>query len=168
MSEITPASSLSHAASSPDKTATGVDLAPVIIKPSQILWRIELVFYCSILCAASIALFPFFLTAFYWLIIWLVFVVLIVFVLRERLRAQKLPSFTLSVQKKVWRLQYSTNEMTATPFDEILLWEGIIILPLREILSGRKYRIVILADSMKAEDWRHLRVWLRTALRNNL
>ena len=172
MSEITPdynlKSSPNRTLNSHTTTATGVDLAPVTIKPSQILWRIELACYSSVLCAATIALFPFLLTAFYWPILWLVFLLLVMFVLRERWRAQKIPAVSLSVQKQVWRLQNSTGEFTVVPFGEILLWAGVIILPVREVLSGCKHYIVALPDSMKAEDWRRLRVWLRTGLRNNI
>jgi hypothetical protein len=163
LSEITPASSPKRAPDSHSTTAKGVDLAPVIISPSQILWRIEFAFYLSIFGAASIALLPFFLTAFYWPVLWLIFLVL-----RERWRAQKLPAITLSVQKQIWRLKNPTDEFTVAPFGEILLWAGVIILPVRETLSGRKHHIVALPDSMKAEDWRRLRVWLRTGLRGNL
>lgn len=166
MSEVTQA--YSPAADSPNKTATGVDLAPVLITPSKILWRIELTVYSGILIAASVALFPFFLTVFYWPILWLVFLALVLLVLRERWRVQKLPAVTVSVQKQIWRLKNPTGEFTVVPFDEVLLWSGVIILPVREILSGRKHRILILRDSVTADDWRRLRVWLRTGLRNNL
>jgi hypothetical protein len=178
LSEITPDYSLNsnpnrapdslHTLNSQSTTATGVDLALVTIKPSQLLWRIELAFYSCVLCAATIALFPFLLTAFYWPIIWLIFVLLVMFVLRERWRAQKIPAVTLSVQKQVWRFQNSNGEFTVVPFGEILLWGGVIILPMREIASGHKHHIVALPDSMKPEDWRRLRVWLRTGLRNNI
>ena len=168
MSEITPASSLNLTANPTHKTATGVDLGPVIISPSQILWRIELAFYFSMLCAATLALFPFLFTAFYWPILWLIFLLLIIFVLRGRWHSQKLTPITLSVQKQVWRLVNSNGEFTVSPFGEILLWSGVIILLLQETLGGRKHYIVALPDSMKAEDWRLLRVWLRTGLRNNI
>lgn len=174
MSEITPASSLNRAPDSPlllagqSTTATGVDLAPIAIMPSQILWRLELAFYCSVLCAATIALFPFLLTAFYWPIVWLIFMLLIIFVLRQRWCVKNLPVVTLSIQKQVWRLRNSTGEFSVNPFGEILLWVGVIILPVCETLSGRKHYIVALQDSMDADDWRRLRVWLRTGLRNNI
>lgn len=168
MSEITPASNPNHASNFSHKTATGVDLAPVTIIPSQILWRIELVFYLSFFCAVTIALFPFLLSALYWPVLWLIFLLLIVFVLFQRWRAQKLSAISLSVQKKIWRLKHSAGEFTVVPFGEILMWAGVIILPVREALSGRKHYIVALPDSMNAEDWRHLRVWLRTGLRNNI
>lgn len=167
MSEITLASNPKRINNSSPKTATGVDLAPVSISPAKILWHIELSVYCSVFCAATLAVFPFFLRAFYWPISWLSFLLLLAFVVRERWRAQKLTPVIISVQKQVWRLKNSSGEYTVSPFDEILLWSGVIILPVRETLSGNKHRIVALPDSMSGEDWRLLRVWLRTGLRNN-
>lgn len=167
MSETTQDYSQNHVADS-YKTAKGVDLAPILITPSSILWRIELLVYCSILFAATIALFPFFLTAFYWPIVWLIFVALVLCVLRERWHVKNSPAVSLSVTKQVWRLRCPDGESTVKPFGEILLWGGVIVLHLKEIMSGRKYTIVVLPDSVKADDWRCLRVWLRTGLRKNI
>ena len=164
MSEITPDYSLTPN----QKTAAGVDLAPVIISPSLRFWYIELAFYLCLFCSASIALVPLFLTVWYWLVLWLIFSLLIIFILRRSFRAQKLPSVKLSVQQKSWRLKTSEGELVVVPFEDILLWAGVIILPLRETLSGRKHRLVVLSDSMSADDWRRLRVWLRMGLKDNL
>ncbi|WP_189417780.1 protein YgfX [Cellvibrio zantedeschiae] len=169
MSEIIPASSPNSAADShlatSSTTTAGVDLAPIVIVPSIILWRLELAVYSSILCAAAIALFPFFLTAFYWPLLWLMFLILVAFVLRQRWRAKNSLPISLEVQKNVWRLKSSAGESIFEPFGEILLWSGVIILPLRETISGRIHRIVILQDSVKPDDWRCLRVWLRTGFK---
>jgi hypothetical protein len=177
LSEITPDSSPSsrpnHAPDSAytlnplSTTATGVDLAPVIINSSQMLWRIELAFYSSIFCAATTALIPYILTAFYWPLVWMGFALLFIFELRKRWRVKNLPAVTLSVKTQVWRLRNSAGEFTVAPCGEVLLWARVIILPVRETLTGRKHNIVALPDSMGAEDWRRLRVWLRTGLRNN-
>jgi len=120
------------------------------------------------LLSASVAIFPFMLTAFYWPILWLGFVLLIVFTLRSAQRAKNAAPQRLSVTQHVWRLQASEGELQVELCDEILLWAGVIIVPVRETASGRKHRIVALSDSMAAEDWRRLRVWLRMGLRNNL
>lgn len=175
MSEITPASSpgkspalatnVSKATNTSNKTATGVDLAPVVIKPSRFLWRIELVFYLGLLSAATIALIPFFLTAFYWSLLWLVFAAAIACVVYQGWRATQLPALKLRIQQQIWHLEHSAGDCIVIPFDEILLWSFVIILPVRETLSGRKHRIVILQDSMVEDEWRRLRVWLRTGLR---
>lgn len=151
----------------PHKTVTGVDLAPVHISPSHLLWRIQLVVYMAMLLFASMAIFPFVLTAFYWPILWLIFLVLIVVVLQAARRTKNTLPIRLSVTQHLWRLQTSAGELSVEPCDEILLWAGIIILPVRETLTGRKHRIIALPDSMAAEDWRRLRVWLRMGLRKN-
>jgi hypothetical protein len=89
-------------------------------------------------------------------------------ILHQSSRAKKLPSVTFSVQQKIWRLKTSGGECVVAPVNDILLWAGVIIVPLRETLSGRKHRLVMLSDSMSADDWRRLRVWLRMALKDNI
>ncbi len=173
MSEITQASSPNHAHNSaplePQSTSkTGVDLAPVLISSSQILCRIQLLIYSLMLLSASIAIFPFIFTAFYWLLLWLTFVLLLIMAVRSAwLRKNKAP-IRLSVFQKIWRLQTSAGEIQVEPCEEILLWGSVIVLPVREISTKRKHRIVALSDSMSAEDWRRLRVWLRMGLKDNL
>lgn len=120
------------------------------------------------LLSASIAIFPFVFTAFYWSLLWLGFVcVLIVAVRSAWLKKHKAP-IRLSVIQKIWRLQIPTGEVQVELHDEILLWDAVIVLPVREILTQRKHRVVALSDSMSAEDWRRLRVWLRMGLKDNV
>lgn len=167
MSETTQGSSPTSALNSAaESKKTGVDLAPFLIAPSVILWRLELAIYSGFLCAASVALFPFFLSAYYWPIVWLVFCGFIAFELRTAWRAKHAARLELSIQKNIWRLKHA-EECVVEPFDEILLWPAVIILPLREIDSRKKHRIVILKDSVKKDDWRRLRVWLKTAFKNH-
>lgn len=169
MSEITPASNLKSALDvSLESNKTGVDLAPIHIAASLRLWCIELAFYSCFICAVTIALLPFFLKAFYWSILWLLFLLATGFVLRQRWLHKNSPPICLSVHKKLWQLKNSTGEVVVEPFGEILLWSGVIILPLREIMSRREHRIVVMKDSVEPDDWRRLRVWLRTGLRNNM
>jgi hypothetical protein len=175
LSETTPAFNPSNADnqsnaanSTPEPQKPGVDLAPIVIAPSHSLWHLELAFYSGLVGAATIALFPFFLTAFYWPILWLLLALATGFVLRQRWHHKNSPPVCLSVQKNVWRLRNSSGEFVVEPFAEIVLWSGVIILPVCEILSGRQHRIIVMRDSVKLDDWRNLRVWLRTALRNNI
>jgi hypothetical protein len=172
LSEIIPASNQSVHNSTPlepqSTSTTGVDLAPVVISPSQILFRSQVLIYSSMLLFASIAIFPFMLTAFYWPILWLSFVVLLIVAMRSAwLNKHKTP-IRLSVIQKIWRLQTAAGEVRVEPCEEILLWDSVIVLSVREILTKRKHRIVALSDSMSAEDWRRLRVWLRMGLKDNV
>ena len=168
MSETTQGSSPASALSSAVKSKTsGVDLAPFVISPSNTLWRLELALYRVLLCAVSVALFPFFLSAFYWPVVWLLFSAFVAFELRRAWQATHASRLEVSVQKNVWRLKTADKECVVEPFDEILLWPAVIILPLREIDSRKKHRIVILQDSVKKDDWRRLRVWLKTAFKNH-
>ncbi len=176
MSEITQVSSLNssqnrdhNATLEPQSTsATGVDLAPVVISPSQILWRIQVLIYSLMLLSASIAIFPFMFTAFYWPILWLSFVLLLIVAVRSARRKKHKVQIRLSVTQKIWRMQTSAGEIHVEPCDEILLWDALIVLPVREVITKRKHRIVALSDSMSADDWRRLRVWLRMGLRHNI
>ena len=184
MSEITPASNLSSSPNSNQSassnrahnaplelhntSATGADLAPVLISPSQILLRIQLLMYGVMLLCASVAISPFVFTAFYWPSLWLGFLFLLIWAGRSAWLKQHSAPVRLSVTKKIWRLQTSAGEIQIEPCDEILLWDGVIIVPVREILTRRKHRIVALSDSMSAEDWRRLRVWLRMGLKDNV
>jgi hypothetical protein len=152
---------------SPSKTAAGVDLASVRISPSRWLWLCTLIVYSSMLLSASLAIFPFLLSAFYWPILWLVFFVLIIVALRSAWRAQQRPSLVLTVTQKIWRLQTEGGEVIVQLYDEVLMWSGVIIFQVQETVTHRKHRIVALPDSMNASDWRRLRVWLRMGLRKN-
>lgn len=166
MLETTPDYNPAH--NFPAKTAAGVDLASVRITPSRLLLRCQIFIYSAMLLSASIAIFPFLLSAFYWPIIWLVFLLLIIVALRSAMRAQKIPPVVLTVTQRVWRLQTAEGEVIVALYDDALVWAGVIILPLREISTEKKHRIVALVDSMNADDWRRLRVWLRMGLSKNI
>ena len=175
MSEITQGSSLTNSANvynstreSQSNSSAGVDLAPIIISPSHILYRLQLFIYSVMLLYASIAIFPFIFTAFYWSILWLGFLFVLILAVRSAWRKRHETPIRVSVIQKVWRLQTSAGEIQVEPCEEILLWDAVIILPVKERLTQRKHRIVALPDSMSAEDWRRLRVWLRMGLRDNL
>lgn len=149
-------------------TAAGVDLAPVAISPSPLLWRLELSLYGALVFFAAVAILPFIHTAFYWPIILLGFVLLVIAALRTAWRKQHAAPLRLSVIQGVWRLATANGELEVLPCDEILMWEMVMVIPLREQLTQRKHWLVALPDAMNASDWRRLRVWLRMGLRNNL
>lgn len=186
MSEITPVSSQNSGQSAsqnisqsanpnrvlmltakPHNTAA-VDLAAVVISPSPLLWRIQVVSYSALFLAASSALFTVMSSTNYWFIIWLVFSVLILLALRSAWRTQRKEPLRLSVMKGEWLLQSAAGEQQLEPCAEILVWQAVIVLPVRDVLSKRRHRIVALSDAMSAEDWRRLRVWLRMGLSSNL
>lgn len=156
-----------HSHKTPHQITSGVDLAPVVISPSSLLYRLEVVVYLFMLFSASVAIFPFIFTAFYWPLLWITFLVMIIAALRKSQRNKSSPSITLGIAQKIWYLQTVTGSVAVEPCNEIVVWSHLVILPVKETLSGRKYRIIVLSDSMKTEDWRRLRVWLRMELRKN-
>lgn len=171
MLEVIPDSSLSannRIIESQGSCESGVDLAPVVISSSRSLFRLQLLIYLAMLLSASVAIFPFLFTHHYWLILWLGFVAFLVIALRmDWLKKHKAP-IRFSVIQKVWRVHTSEGEVQVKPCDEILFWDAVIVLSVREVLTHRKRRIVALSDSMANEDWRRLRVWLRMGLNDNL
>ncbi|RYY74885.1 MAG: hypothetical protein EOO52_11225 [Gammaproteobacteria bacterium] len=165
MLEKIPDFNLNH--KTPQQITSGVDLAPVVFSPSLLLYRLEVFVYLFMLLSASVAIFPFIFTAFYWPLLWLTFLVMIIAALRKSLQSKKSPSINLCITQKVWHLQTSAGSLAVEPCNEIVVWTKLIILPVKETLSGRKHRIVALPDSMTPEDWRRLRVWLRIELRKS-
>lgn len=149
------------------QTATGVDLAPVVISPSLLLYRLEIFIYLAMLLFASVAIFPFLLTAFYWPLLWLVFASLIGITVKTSMRARHASSVSLRVTQKVWYMQTAEGDRIVKPCGDILVWTALVMVPVEDTLSGQKHRLVALPDSMSAEDWRRLRVWLRMALPKN-
>lgn len=146
------------------KASSGVDLAPVTFYPSRHLWLIECATYGAMFVFATVALFPFFLTAFYWPVIWLFFALSIVIVIHQRWRAKNSKPFRLAIKKNHWQLQRANKECSVELYGDVLLWQWVIIITVREITSGKKHYLIGLQDSMEADDWRRLRVWLRTCL----
>lgn len=151
----------------PHQTAAGVDLAPVVITPSLCLYRLEVFVYVFMLASASVAIFPFLVAAFYWPFLWIIFLLMVLLAIRKSMHARKARPFVLSVTQKVWHLRMLEGDIVVKPCNEILVWAKLIVVPVQEIASGRKHRIIALPDSMKADDWRRLRVWLRMALHKN-
>ena len=147
------------------KTASAIDLAPVAFSPSHNLWLAECAIYGAIFISASVALVPFFLAAFYWPILWLIFSALIALIIRNRWRAKNSSSIMLDITQHNWRLRKNNSDIAVIPFDDVLLWSWVIILPLKENISGKKHYFVLLQDSVSADDWRRLRVWLRTCFK---
>jgi len=146
---------------------TGVDLAPVMIKPSVLLHRLEVSVYLIMSLAASIAIFPFLLTAFYWPLLWFVFLLMVAVAIKVSLRAKKSQAVSFSVVRKIWHLHTSEGDLIVKPCSEVVMWSHLIVLFVQETTSGRKHRLVALPDSIASEDWRRLRVWLRIELRKN-
>jgi hypothetical protein len=157
----------SQGSKSPHQTTSGIDLAPVIIKPSLVLHRLEVFIYLFMLVSASIAILPFVLTAFYWPLLWLIFLLVSIVAIRTSLRNKKSSPVSFSVAQRIWYLQTPGGSVAVKPCNELVVWSALIILSVEEIVGGRKHRMVALPDSMTSEDWRRLRVWLRMALRKN-
>lgn len=146
------------------KISSGVDLTPVTFYPSRHLWLIECAIYSAMFVFATIALLPFFLTAFYWPIAWLFFAVSIAVVVHQRWRVKNAKPIRLAIKQNNWQLHRAENECAVELSHDVLLWQWVVIIPVRETISGKKHYLIGLQDSMEVDDWRRLRVWLRTCL----
>jgi hypothetical protein len=111
---------------------------------------------------AFIALLPFFLSAFYWLLLWLLFAGLIAYALVKASRAKSADSLTLDVTQSVLTLTSDECVLVVDIDGEILLWSWLIIIPLREKLNNKIHRLVVLPDSLSPDEWRRLCVWVKT------
>jgi len=151
-------------APNPSQDPAGVDLLSVTIKPSIMLWRIETLVYLVALGLATIALIPFFATAFYWSLLWLVVAGGMLGVMRKSWKAKNQLAVSVSLQNSRWRLRIASDDYLVAPCGDIVLWGHLVLLPLQETASGRRHFIIALEDSMTAEEWRRLRVWLKTRL----
>ena len=166
MSEITPGCSPTPEPSQRKLSQNcGADLAPVSVSPSRSLWLAQLALLCLMLLSATIAVLPFMLTAFYWPVAWVVFLAALVYSGGECWRAKNEAAKTLSVQQNIWRLRDAGEEKTVTPCDEILLWSWVIILPLRTE-NRQKIYLIAMRDSVDADAWRRLSLWLRICFKS--
>lgn len=143
------------------KTSSPVDLPPITFRPSRYLWLAECVLYSAMFVFATIALIPFFLSAFYWPVSWLLFSLLIVAVLRNRWRVVNAAPISLHIKHNKWILRRHNTDYAVEPFGDVLLWSWVIILPVQEQITSRKHYLIALPDSLDADDWRKLCVWLR-------
>ena len=149
----------------PQSLSSGADLAPVAVLPSRNLWLAQLILFSLMLVSATIALLPFMFTAFYWPLALLFFLAALVYSGYECWRVKNASVKVLFIQHNVWRLRDSAGEEIVTPCDDIVLWSWVIIVPLRAE-RGQKFYLVVMRDSVDADAWRRLSLWLRICFKN--
>lgn len=142
----------------------GVDLAPIIISPSKNKCIIETAVFTFLSVAVTLSLGPFLFSAKYWFLVWAAFLLFSIYTIRAGWLALKQSPVELKVTQQEWQLKSERELLLVEPFGEILVWPSVIVLPLREKQSRRIHRIVVLKDTVNADDWRRLRVWLRMGL----
>lgn len=144
------------------KLAGNVDLSPVTVYPSQYLWQAQCMVYGAILVFALVALLPLFFISIYWVFLYLSFALWISAAIYKSSRTKNASPMQLEVKQNNWYLITKVGEFAVTPSHEILLWSWVIIIPLRETTTRKLHYVIALTDSLPKEDWRRLRVWLRT------
>jgi hypothetical protein len=152
-----------HPAPAP-KPAAAFNLAAVTVRPSLFLWQAQCVIYCAMLAFAFVALLPFFLTAFYWILLWLAFAAGIGCAIHTSWRAKNAAPVSFEITQNAWQLKTQKGEYGVTVSGEIVVWQWLVIIPLCENLTGQQHRVIALPDSMNKQDWRRLRVWLKVGL----
>jgi hypothetical protein len=144
------------------KLANSVDLAAVIVYPSRYLWQAQCVVYGAMLVVAFVALLPLLFISIYWVCLWLSLALWISLTIHKAWRAKCAAPMQLQIKQNHWYLKTKAGEFLVTPNHEILLWPWVIIIPLDEPLTRNQHYLIILPDSLPKEDWRGLRIWLRT------
>lgn len=70
----------------------------------------------------------------------------------------------LSYSGDDWLLEQDGRTCQLTLAGEVLCWSWLIILPLRELVSGKIHWVIIFGDSVNKDDNARLRRWLRACL----
>lgn len=120
--------------------------------------------YGVMLVSSSVASLPFVFNHLVITLIWVLFVGLVIYAIGNRWRAQTNSATIFSVQNNRWVINNSGGDIVVVPCGDFLLWSWLIVIPLREENNRKKYYLVAMPDSMDKDDWRRLRVWLRTGL----
>lgn len=136
------------------------DLAAVSFYPSHVLCLAQLCIYLAMLVFSLLALIPFFIATWYWFIVWLIFASVLAVAGKRAQREKNSPPKHLQVIQQQWRLSTSAGAFSVRPDGELLLWSWLIIIPVRELLSGKLHYLVALPDSLDKESWRRLSAWL--------
>lgn len=136
------------------------DLIAVTFYPSHFLYRAQLTAYLVMLIFSGIALLPFLVTDWSWIAIWLVFAGATGMAISSARGRKNASPKTLHITQQQWRLTTCAGEFSVKHSGELLLWSWLIIIPVRELLSGRAHYLIALPDSLDKEEWRRLRVWL--------
>lgn len=143
------------------------DRFSIKITPSRYLWRFELFIFFGFLFCYTLALLPFFLTAFYWPCLWLLGVFVVVHLMYCARRNLSERPVNLIYRQDSWCLLTAQAEIRLAPVNAIVLWSWIIIMPFEEVSTNKKYLMTVLSDSVGPDEWRRLKVWLRLRGRIN-
>jgi hypothetical protein len=141
-----------------------VDLVAVTVYPSRNLWRMQLALYVALFVFSFIALLPFLFRNYYWACVWLLFSCGIFFAAYNSWRTKNTQAMQLEVIQNTWRLSTNGASFLVSVDADILVWQWVIIIPLRDNITRKKYYVIALRDSMLTKEWRRLRVWLKRGL----
>lgn len=142
----------------------GIDLAAISVRPSRFLWQAQMAIYILILVFSFIALLPFFGTAFYWILLWFAFSLVVGIAIGHSFTVKNAAPMCFEIKQDQWRLTTPTGVCVVTVNGDVLLWSWLIVIPLRENLTGKQQFLIALPDSFTPSEWRLLRVWLKTCL----
>ena len=154
--------SLSHILNRRAHSAPDTYLHPMQVSPSRMLWRMQLAAHVLLALALLWVLFPWLALSWHfpvWLISsWLVLAGDVLYLWRRRLNSAGQLSYTHTGWQ--WRAKDGVKHFELV--GDAVVWSSLVILPFRD--KGRSATLVLLPDSVAADDLRRLRVWLRTRL----
>ena len=111
---------------SPPVAAASVDLAAIVVYPSRLLWCAQLVVCVAMLLFAFVALFPFFKQAFYWLMLWLVFVLAVGVALRYCHHLKNAAPMSFQIKQQRCLLTTHRGIYAVTIDGDVLLWSWLV------------------------------------------
>ncbi|MES2673363.1 MAG: protein YgfX [Pseudomonadota bacterium] len=149
--------------SAASKLVSNADLAAVTVYPSRYLWQGQCVVYGAMFVFASAALLPLFFISIYWICLWFLLGLWISLTIHKVWRAKCAAPIQLRIKQNHWYLKNRAGEFLVTPSSEVLLWTWVIIIPLHEKLTRNQRYLIVSTDSLPKEDWRRLRMWLKTS-----
>lgn len=156
-----------NAAASPPISAATVHawrLASLKVCPSQLLWRAQVLVHILLAVFSCWALWSWLLSD-KRVLLGLVTVWIILFFSVLKIRRRRVLQYgVLSLEMAGWFWLDAHGRNAWQLKGEVAVWPWLIILPFVVSSNGRATSLVLLPDSMSTDDWRHLRIWLRTVL----
>lgn len=144
-------------------------LAPIPFVPSPSLWRLTLAGSCLFGLSVGVALWPFLADYPALGLLLLLMLAWIGYSLQCAHRSRfsgVLGHSGQDLSERGWILQTNGEQQDRRMQlnGEVLIWPGLVILPLTDGQTQQPLRLVLAADSVTAADFARLRTWLRRSL----
>jgi hypothetical protein len=154
----------SRARNLPARASAKLQLAPINLRPSIILWRVQWGVHLLLSLLLGWGILPWLSIQPYWLPVLLLAWLALAVHLRYLRRLHEQSAGTLLVSSGDWYWNDARGCTELVLSGAVIVWPQLIVLPFREQHRRWRKTLVLLPDSASADDRRRLRVWLRTSL----